>query len=153
MRTQSANALFELFNSCGDVHATLTRRAENILPSDLTMPQFAILDDLRKNFLLENADFLTPIALAKSQKITKGAVTNLLNQLNKKNMIQFNKHPKDGRSKLVSLSDEGAKAHRHSMVALSQLTSEILQQFSADELSVALPILSKFKKWLDGIEA
>lgn len=153
MRTQSADALFELFNGCGDVHAALTRRAENILPSDLTMPQFTILDELRKNHLQENMELLTPIALAKSQNITKGAITNLLNQLLKKRMIQLKKHPKDGRSKLVSLSEEGAKAHRHSMVALSQLTSEILQQFSADELSIALPILSKFTLWLDGNKA
>lgn len=149
MRTQSANALFELFKGCGDVHAALTRRAESILPSDLTMPQFNILDDLRKNALLDNALFLTPLELAKSQNITKGAVTNLLNQLYKKQMIMLEKHPKDGRSKLISLSDKGARAHRHSMVALSQLTSEILLQFSSDELSTALPILSKFTLWLD----
>lgn len=153
MRTQSANALFELFKGCGDVHSALTKRAEANMPCGLTMPQFNILDDLRKNSLLENAQFLTPIELAMSQNITKGAVTNLLNQLNKKHLIRLEKHPKDGRSKLVSLNDEGKKAHRHSMLALSQLTSEILQQFSADELSIALPILSKFTLWLDGNEA
>lgn len=153
MRTQSADALFELFKGCGDVHSALTKRAEAMLPSGLTMPQFNILDDLRKNILLENAQFFTPIELAKSQNITKGAVTNLLIQLNKKKMIILEKHPNDGRSKLVFLSDEGAKAHRHSMVALSELTSEILQQFSTDELSVALPILSKFTLWLDAKKA
>lgn len=149
MRTQSADALFELFNGCGDVHAALTRRAEGILPSDLTMPQFTILDDLRKNDLHEKSILVTPITLAESQNITKGAVTNLLNQLNKKNMILIEKHPVDGRSKVVSLSEDGAKAHRHSMVALSQLTSEILQEFSAQELSLALPVLSKFTTWLE----
>lgn len=149
MRTQSADALFELFNGCGDVHAALTRRAESILPSDLTMPQFTILDDLRKNASLEDTRLLTPIALAASQNITKGAVTNLLHQLNKKKMILVEKHPNDRRSKVVSLIDEGAKAHRHSMIALSHLTSEILQEFSADELALALPVLSKFTNWLD----
>ena len=149
MRTQSANALFALFNGCGDVHAALTRRAESVLPSELTMPQFTVLDFLRKNYIDENRQLLTPIMIAQSQNITKGAVTNLLNQLVKKGLVKLEKHPEDGRSKLILLSGEGIKAHRHSMVALSQMTSEILQQFSAEELSSTLPILSKFTRWLD----
>lgn len=150
MRTQSADALFTLFNGCGDVHAALTRRAESVLPNALTMPQFTVLDSLRKHYADGNRPLLTPIMIAQSQNITKGAVTNLLNQLIKKELIELSKHPVDGRSKLIILSEEGVKVHRHSMVALSQMTSEILQQFSAEELASTLPVLSKFTKWLDG---
>lgn len=149
MRTQSSDALFALFNGCGDVHGALTRRAESVLPDDLTMPQFSVLDCLRKNHVAKNEALLTPIMIAQSQNITKGAVTNLLNQLVRKDLVELNKHPKDGRSKFIVLSEAGARAHRHSMVALSQMTSEILQQFSVDELEAALPVLSKFSKWLD----
>ncbi|MFK7903369.1 MAG: MarR family transcriptional regulator [Nitratireductor sp.] len=144
MRTNAADALFDLYHSCGHVHAALTRRADNILPFDLTMAQFNILDDLKR------ADEPVVVqSFAVAHNITKGAVTNLLHQLEAKQFIKLEKNPADGRSKLVTLTLEGAKAHRHSMVALSELTSELLQDFSEEDLSSSLPLMKRFVAWLD----
>ena len=113
MRTNAADALFDLYRSCGHVYAALTRRADQILPYSLTMPQFNILDDLKKD-----GQPMVAQTFALSHNITKGAVTNLLRQLESKQLISIEKNPADGRSKLVSLTKNGAKAHRDSMICL-----------------------------------
>ena len=143
MRTQAANTLFEFYQTSGNVHTLLTKRAEACLPHRLTMAQFGVLDDLR-----QSQSALTPLELAVSFSLTKGAITNSLKQLEKKGFIVLSPHPVDGRSKLVSLSEQGRAAHRASLIALSELTSGLLAEFSTLELVDALPFMTKLQNWL-----
>ena len=107
------------------------------------MAQFGVLDDLRNS-----PAPLTPLELAASFALTKGAITNLLKQLDKKGLIVLKTHPGDGRSKLVSLSEDGQAAHRASLIALSELTSRLLAEFPTSEIADTLPLMKRLRSWL-----
>lgn len=144
MRTQAADTLFSYYLLSGDVHAALTKHAENCLPSNLTMAQFQLLD-----FLRNNQEPITPLTLAGKFKLTKGAVTNLIKQLNRKGFLQIEQNTLDKRSKFVKITENGMIAHRNSMIAMSEMTTSLLLEFSSKELQACFPVLEKLKKWLE----
>jgi len=143
LRTAAADTLFEFYKACGNVHAQLTQRAEASLPHRLSMAQFGVLDALRDSLSPQ-----TPLALAHCFSLTKGAITNLLKQLEKKGFIELQTHPGDGRSKLVSLSAAGNAAHRASLLALWQMTSQVLDEFPQFEIENVLPSIKRLQGWL-----
>lgn len=144
MRTHAAQVLFSYYTISGEVHAALTKRAESILPQALTMPQFQMLDRLR----WEDNE-IVPIQLADEFSLTKGAITNLVKQLSRKGLIKQHANPNDGRSKHLRISNDGKRAHQECLIALSEMTTALLENFSVDELEMCSPVLKKLKDWLE----
>lgn len=144
MRTNAAQTLFSFYRASGIVHAQLTRRAEAVLPLGLTMPQFMVIDHLR-----QAEEKVAPIDLAAQFHLTKGAITNLLGQLQRKGLIEITGNPQDGRSKLVLLNESGSGAHRKCLLALSEFTSLLLGEFDSGDLASALPVMARFSSWLE----
>jgi len=144
LRTSDAETLFSFYTLSGNVHLALKCKAESYLPHSLTMAQFQLLDRLR----IEDGE-LRPLELAAEFSLTKGAITNLVKQLARKGLILEVLNPDDGRSKLLTISYEGKKAHQNCLIALSEMTTSLLGEFSSDELEVCFPVLKKLKNWLE----
>jgi len=143
MRNLHSEKLFEFFKVSGRMHLQLSRRAENVLPSGLTMAQFELLDLLK-----QAGSPLVPMALADEMQLTRGSLTNLIQQLEKKGLANLETNPNDGRSKLVSLSDKGGETHRRCLEALFELTTGIMKQFSQARIEPALEFAADMTRWL-----
>jgi DNA-binding MarR family transcriptional regulator len=144
MRSEGADRLFQLYRDCGRMHQLLTRCAEEALPGGLTMPQFELLDLIR-----QSDEPQLPMVLAERLQLTRGSITNLLQQLERKGLIDLAANPRDGRSKLVRLSQSGSDAHRQCLLTLFDLTTQILRQFSTDQMEPVIEFAGELAKWLE----
>lgn len=144
MRTDDSTALFKFFRSITHISQTMTLRAERQLPDGLTIPQFELIDLLKAR-----ASPVLPMEAAITMNLTRGAVSNLIKQLEKKNLLEVMANPDDGRSKRITLSDQGQKSHRDCMIALSEVTTNILQVFSGQKFAAVQNMLDEFSDWLD----
>jgi DNA-binding MarR family transcriptional regulator len=78
---------------------------EKVMPADMTRPQFDVL-----NHLARLGGEWTPLRLAAAMQVTKGTMTNTLGHLGDKGFVAIRPDDKDGRSKLVSLTEPGRAA-------------------------------------------
>lgn len=145
MRNAPAENLFRFFKVSGRMYQQLCLHGERALPSGLTMAQFELLDLLKERIAPQ-----LPMVLAAEMHLTRGSLTNLIQQLEKKQLIRLELNPEDGRSKLVSLSKSGNETHRLCLAALYDVTTGILRHFPPERLDAALKFSSDLFDWLDG---
>jgi len=89
--------------------------------------------------------------IAKKLGTSKQNINQLLNAVKKKGYINISGNENDKRAFNIDVTESGMKAlFEHSERGIAFL-SEIFQDFSADELSVLLRLLSKLHKY-DGID-
>lgn len=74
--------------------------------------------------------------LAAKLKVTKGAVTQLANKLEKKGAIQRTPHPTDKRAVLLSLTDIGVLAYKEQQAVRSYFYTQLANQMNSQELTV-----------------
>ncbi len=110
----------------------------------MTMPQFEVLHHLARL-----GGEWTPLRLANAMQLTKGAMTNTLNHLSRKGYVSIRPDDRDGRSKLVSLTDEGQKARDMSVAALAPELAALVEGVSARLLADTIPPLETVRKFLD----
>lgn len=86
--------------------------------------------------------------LAANLSVTKGAVTQIINRLEKKELVKRTPHPEDSRSTLVSLKEKGLIAYEaHEEVHLDfykQLRSQLTQK----EIEVFENAIEKLNQYL-----
>ena len=135
---------FRFFNELGIINQLAGTRAERFLPFGLTMSQFSVL-----NHFMRGLPPKSPLELAKAFQVTKGAMTNTVRQLETKGFVDVRPHETDGRSKIVSISDEGRTAHQTAQHALADAFSDFTDNFTMQEIGELLPALEKVRIWLD----
>lgn len=136
--------LFRFFNEIGIIEQLSRAAFEYVLPHDLNISQFTVL-----NHLARLGDGKSPVELARAFQITKGAVTNTLQRLEKKAMIVVRPDPDDGRVKRVSLTDVGRQARAESIAALAPMLGQLAVHFPEDRFAGALPFLEDVRRYLD----
>ncbi|MEM7254653.1 MAG: MarR family transcriptional regulator [Pseudomonadota bacterium] len=138
------NSVFAFFNEIGII-AQLTRaRFERVLPDGMTVPQFSVI-----NHLVRLGDGKSPLSLANAFQVPKATMTNTLAGLVKRNLVRFAPHPKDGRSKLVYLTDDGRSFRDEAIARLVPEFSFLAEQFDLDQLGNMLPTLRELRELLD----
>lgn len=92
---------------------------------------------------------LTPTALFRSAMLTSGAMTNRLNKLEERKLIERLPDPEDRRSLLVKLTDEGFSLISEAMTQHVDLEKELIAVLNQQERDTLDAI---FKKWLAAFE-
>ncbi|MEO0982868.1 MAG: MarR family transcriptional regulator [Pseudomonadota bacterium] len=135
---------FALFNEIGIIDQLATTRFERVLPHDLTVAQFGVL-----NHFARLGGERSPARLAAAFQVTKAAMTNIVGKLEGKGFLAVRPDPEDGRGKLVSLTGQGRAAREDAIAASGPAFADVLAALSRQDVETVLPILQKLRVWLD----
>ncbi|WP_438352541.1 MarR family winged helix-turn-helix transcriptional regulator [Microbacterium sp. CJ88] len=117
-------------------------RAEAFRAAGLAAWEFDVLAALGR---AEPAHELNPAQLIERTKISSGAMTNRLTQLDKRGLVERLPHPRDGRSVLVRLTPAGAErvdAAMGELVRREEIELGALERRDRDELVRILRLLT-----------
>ena len=115
--------LLILLSEIGTIEQLARNKLDNALPKDLNISSFSVLN----HFSGSRAE-KTPLQLARSFHVTKGAMTNTLNKLEKQGYIHVRPDWNDARKKCVSISQSGIDARNNAMKSIKPILDEIIQK-------------------------
>ncbi|MBO3662794.1 MarR family winged helix-turn-helix transcriptional regulator [Microbacterium stercoris] len=113
-------------------------RTEAFAGAGLTAWEFDVLAALRRE---EPPHELTPMQLVNATMIGSAAMTNRIDKLLERGLVERRPHPTDGRAVLVRLLDEGIERADAAMTALAQREAAELSQFSPAEQATLARLL------------
>jgi DNA-binding MarR family transcriptional regulator len=113
------------------------------LPVGLTYPQFEVM-----NLLARRGDGITPLAIARALQMTKSGLTNTLQRLAARKLVQVENCQSDGRKKRIWLTAEGRQAYGQCMVAIRPRMDRLRDGFTQKEFRDVLPFLKALRTWL-----
>ena len=135
---------FELFNEIGII-AQLTRTAFEAAQADgLTLPHFTLL-----NHLVRLGDGRTPLDLAQAFQVPKASLSNTLAGLERRGLVVARPNPKDGRGKLIHLTEAGRARRDNAIAALGPFIGKLAGRHDARAVPELTPQLVELRKILD----
>ncbi|MDP2121262.1 MAG: MarR family winged helix-turn-helix transcriptional regulator [Hoeflea sp.] len=135
---------FRLFNEIGIIEQLSRTLLEARLPPGFVLAQFSVL-----NHLVRVGDGRTPVAMAQAFQVPKTSMTHSLAVLERGGLIEIRKNPKDGRSKLVYITDAGQKFRQDAINSLAPDLARIASAFPPEHVARILPDLEALRKFLD----
>ena len=135
---------FRLFTEIGIIEQLARSRLERNLPDGLKVSQFGVL-----NHLVRLGGEWSPVRLAKAFQVTKGAMTNTLQRLEKRGLVQVSPDPHDRRAKRVTITKAGREMRLRCVQSVGPLLVDLASEVSDNDLASALPVLEKVRKYLD----
>ncbi len=136
--------IFRLLTEAGIIEQLARNQLERSLPDGLKMSQFGVL-----NHLVRLGGDWSPVRLANAFQVTKGAMTNTIQRLEKRGLVKVAADPEDGRGKLVSITEKGRAMRARCVKCVSPLIADLSAELSEKELGMALPVLGKVRRYLD----
>ena len=113
--------LITLLSEIGAIEQIARSKLDSALPGNLNVSNFALLNQFSRR-----KEEKTPLKLAKTFNVTKGAMTNTLNKLEKLGYIHIRPDWEDARKKLVSISQSGIDARNDAMKIIKPLLNRII---------------------------
>ena len=135
---------FRLLNEIGIIAQLSRNILEARLPPGFVLAQFTVL-----NHLVRVGDGRTPVAIARAFQVPKTSMTHSLAVLEREGLIEIRKNIKDGRSKLVHITDAGKKFRQDAIDALAPDLKRIADAVPPDHVARLLPDLEVLRKFLD----
>ncbi len=135
---------FQAINEIGIINQLTTAEFTRVMPHDLTLAQFTVL-----NHCVRMGDNKTPASLAAAFQITRGTLTSTLKRLEAKGFIQLVPAPEDGRSKRVMLTKTGRQAREDAIAATTPLLATLVKALPASLLDELMPRLRVLRQYLD----
>jgi DNA-binding MarR family transcriptional regulator len=135
---------FRLFNEIGIIEQLSRNMLEARLPPGFVLAQFSVL-----NHLVRVGDGRTPMAIAQAFQAPKTSMTHSLAVLERAGLIEIRKNPKDGRSKLVFITDDGRKFREDAIYSLAPDLTRVAAAFPPDQVARVLPALEMLRQFLD----
>jgi len=133
----------KVFAEIGAIDQLATVRIERALPEGLTHAQFSVL-----NHLALRGRAFTPVELARTFQVTKGAMTNTVQRLAAAGYVAIESDEHDGRKKQVVLTPAGAVAHDRCLTAVRPMIEGLRKMFSDSDFEQVLPFLQALRGWL-----
>ncbi len=106
-------------------------------PFDLRKVEFSLL-----MLLLANAE-VSPKPLAKALRVTAPKLTQLLDRLQERGLLERRPNPLDGRSQHVLLTRQGLQLAQQAAAAAQPMEAELLARLSAAEHGMLIELLDK----------
>jgi DNA-binding MarR family transcriptional regulator len=128
MSRYSAEDVFHLV--LGEIAALLTYTAASARHYNLSISEIAALE------FLEQAGELTLGQIGKHLLISSGAVTALVDRLERTGYVQRTPHPHDRRSSLVRSTGTGTEKVRQRQAALAEEIRTITEKLSSEEREI-----------------
>lgn len=144
MPESAMSEYFRLFNEIGIIGQLSRTLLEARLPPGFVTAQFSVL-----NHLVRVGDGSTPLAIAQAFQVPKNSMTHSLTVLEREGLIEIRKNPKDGRSKLVFITDAGRKFQAKTIESLAPDIMRIAAAFPPESVARLLPDLEMLRKFLD----
>lgn len=135
---------FQVLNEIGIISQLAGNLLERRLPDGLRLAQFGVL-----NHFVRLGGEQSPVELARAFQVTKGAMTNTLQRLESRGYVDVRPDPRDGRAKLVSLTEAGRRAHAEAIGSVSPALAALGKAIPDDRFAEALPFLRELRAYLD----
>ena len=116
-------------------------RLAKVLPKGMELSHFSVLNQL-SHAKIER----TPAQIAKSFRVTKGAITNTLNKLELSGYIHVRPDWDDARRKMVRISPAGNIARNNALKAVTPIINELISELGEERLKAIVPILRELRQ-------
>lgn len=136
--------VFAVFNEIGIINQLATAQFQKRLPDGIHVSHFSILNHLSRRDFEE-----TPVMLADAFQVTKATMTHSLQVLEKRGFVRLEPNPRDGRSKIVRLTDEGRRFRDEAIASLAPAIARLSGLLDTDRLEPLLPELQRIRAVLD----
>ncbi len=136
--------IFNFFNEIGIIDQLAQTLLERALPDKLKMSHFGVL-----NHFARLGGEQGPAELARAFQVTKGAMTNTVQRLRDRGLVEVKPDPGDGRGKLVRITAKGLRVRAKAIKAISPEIVELEAQFGGGKFHKALPFMRELRMYLD----
>ncbi|WP_052340770.1 MarR family winged helix-turn-helix transcriptional regulator [Salinarimonas rosea] len=136
--------VFRLINEIAIIDQLASRLFERVMPGDLTLPQFVVL-----NHFVRLGRPSSPLRLARAFQVTKSTMTNTLQHLDRAGWVTITPDPADARAKVVFITEAGRAAREAAIAALAPRLAGVARGISPAEVEAALPLLARLRANLD----
>ena len=116
-------------------------RLAKVLPKGMELSHFSVLNQLSHTKIER-----TPAQIAKSFRVTRGAITNTLNKLELSGYIHIRPDWDDARRKMVSISPAGIVARNNALTAVTPIINELVSEMGEERLKAIVPILRDLRQ-------
>ena len=138
----SENSLaVSLFGEILTLDQLVRNRLAKVLPKGMELSHFSVL-----NQLSHTKTERTPAQIAKSFRVTRGAITNTLNKLELSGYIHVRPDWDDARRKMVSISPAGIVARNNALTAVTPIINELVSEMGEERLKAIVPILRELRQ-------
>ena len=116
-------------------------RLAKVLPKGMELSHFSVLNQLSHTKIER-----TPAQIAKSFRVTRGAITNTLGKLELSGYIHVRPDWDDARRKMVSISPAGIVARNNALAAVTPIINELISEMGEERLKTIVPILRDLRQ-------
>ena len=116
-------------------------RLAKVLPKGMELSHFSVLNQLSHTKIER-----TPAQIAKSFRVTRGAITNTLSKLELSGYIHVRPDWDDARRKMVSISPAGIVARNNALTAVTPIINELVSEMGEERLKAIVPILRDLRQ-------
>lgn len=138
---------FEFFNEIGIIDQLVSTMLTNALPRGMTKAQFSVLNHFVRLNIIETS----PADLASAFQVRRPTMTSTLARMDAAALITIRDDPRDGRGKLVSLTQAGKDMREACISSLARIIPEIAPIITDSEMIELLPRLRKLRLGLDAL--
>ena len=114
--------LLILLSEIATIEQLARNKLDNALPKNLNISSFSVLN----HFTGSKAE-KTPLQLARSFHVTKGAMSNTLNKLETLGYIHVRPDWNDARKKRISISQSGIDARNYAIKSIKPILNEMIE--------------------------
>jgi DNA-binding MarR family transcriptional regulator len=136
--------IFALLNEIAIVEHLARNRLERALPEGLRLSQFIVL-----NHLTRLGDGRSLARIARAVQVERPAMTNTIQKLEARGLVWTAPDPRDGRGKLVFLTEAGRAARAGAVDTADATIGEVEHGLSEHEIAAMLPLLRRLREALD----
>ena len=138
----SENSLaVSLFGEILALDQLVRNRLAKVLPKGMELSHFSVLNQLSHTKIER-----TPAQIAKSFRVTRGAITNTLSKLELSGYIHVRPDWDDARRKMVSISPAGIVARNNALAAVTPIINELISEMGEERLKTIVPILRDLRQ-------
>jgi DNA-binding MarR family transcriptional regulator len=136
--------IFVFLNEVSIIEHLARNRLERVLPDGLRASHFVVL-----NHLVRLGDGRSPARIARAVQVERPTMTNTIQKLEARGLVRIGPDPRDGRGKLVFLTDAGRVAREAAVAAAAAAIAPIAAGIPANAFEAALPLLRRLRAALD----
>ncbi|MEM9605566.1 MAG: MarR family winged helix-turn-helix transcriptional regulator [Pseudomonadota bacterium] len=134
------------FTEVGIIEQLSRTFVERHLPDGMTSAQFGLLMHLTRQ---PSDTTHTPLALSRAMQVTKGAMTNTLQRLDARGLVEITPDPDDGRGKRVRLNAAGQAVVPTIIARLQPAFDAMAAEIDLEQVAAMLPMLETVRTVLD----
>jgi DNA-binding MarR family transcriptional regulator len=136
--------LFALLNEVAIIEHLARNRLERALPDGLRLSHFIVL-----NHLTRLGDGRSLARIARAVQVERPAMTNTIQKLEARGLVRTAPDPRDGRGKLVYLTEDGRAARAAAVGMAEACMADVAHGLTPEQITAMLPDLRRLRAALD----